>query len=204
MPPEATSSPLLTFELLGEYETRLKGMGVPIKDVFAPGLSEPEMAAAVAALPLELSLEARVWWGWHNGILDGEGLYRGLIAPGTYLRSLEQAIRDHDENRALAEERDPENGDLWWDPAWMPILSPDNGTTIGCDCSVAEGEPSPLHVVWWENPDDPGPRQAAQSLGQMVVWWLDAVDSGIWRYDPTEGRWRRDWAAVPAERNGLV
>jgi hypothetical protein len=53
-----------------------------------------------------------------------------------------------------------------------PDLSPANGTTIGCDCSVAEGEPSPLHVVWWTNPDDDAPRRTAESLGQMVVWWL--------------------------------
>jgi hypothetical protein len=63
-------------------------------------LGEAEMAAAVAPLPLELPLEARVLWGWRNGYV-------------------------------------------------IPILSPANGTTIGCDCSVAEGEPSPVHVVWW-------------------------------------------------------
>jgi hypothetical protein len=204
MPSDAASVPVLTFELLGEYEDRLSGIGVPIEDVFAPGLSDAEMAAAVAPLPLELSLEAKVWWGWHNGILAGEDPYRGQIAPGTYLRSLEQAVRDHSENRALAEERDPRDRALWWDPEWMPILSPSNGTTIGCDCSVAEGKPSPLHIVWWKNPDDTRPRRAAGSLGQMVVWWLDAIDGGIWSYNRDEGGWRRNWAAVPPERNGLV
>jgi hypothetical protein len=162
------------------------------------------MAAVVAPLQLELSAEARVWWGWRNGFVPGAPPYGGLIAPGCYLVSLERAVTGHAENRALAEEREPSHPDHWWDSLWVPILSPANGTTIGCDCSVAEGEPSPLHVVWWKNPDDDAPRRTAGSVGQMLVWWLEAIDSGLWGYDRDARRWTRDWEAVPPERNGLV
>jgi hypothetical protein len=195
---------MLTQELLLEYEGRLRSLGVPVDEVFGPGLGDATMDAAVAVLPLELSVEARVWWRWRNGVRPDAPAYGGHIAPGTYLVSLERAVRAHGENRLLAAERDAENADRWWAPQWMPILSPDNGTTIACDCSVTEGLPSPLHVVWWEDPDADTPPRAAGSLGQMVVWWLEAIDAEIWGYDRDSRRWTRDWEAVPPERHGLV
>jgi hypothetical protein len=200
------SEPLLTIELLGDFERRLHEHGVPIKDILAPGLSDAEMAARVHPLPLELSREARVWWGWHNGTLPVEDYRYGLIAPGRYLVPLERAVADYRENRLLAEERARAGGspEVWWDPKWIPLLSPDNGTTIACDCSVGPRDPSPLHVVWWKLPDYDRPQRASDSLGQMIVWWIEAIDSGMWHYDRDAAIWRRDHRAIPPQRDGLV
>jgi hypothetical protein len=204
MPTEAQAGRMLTEELLLEYERRLRTLGVSVDGAFNSGLGDGEMAAAVDALPLELSAEARVWWRWRDGVRPDAPPGSGHIAPGTHLLSLERAVRAYRENRLLAAEIDPENPDRWWNPQWLPLLSPDNGTTIGCDCSVTGGEPSPLHVVWWEDPDEGAPRRAAGSLGQMVVWWLEAIDAGVWGYDRDSRRWTRDWQGVPPERSGLV
>jgi hypothetical protein len=38
----------------------------------------------------------------------------------------------------------------------------------------------------------------------MVDWWLEALNAGVWSYDPENRRWQRDWEAVPADRTGLV
>jgi hypothetical protein len=163
------------------------------------------MAAIVEPLPLELSSEARVWWAWHNGSVVGEDRRHRQVAPGIYLLSLERAVASYHENRRLAEERvEGCNPDRWWNPEWLPLLSPDNGTTIGCDCSVARGRPSPLYVVWWKLPDYDGAQLSTGSMGQMIEWWMDAIESGIWRYDPAATLWTRDYRAVPPEKEGLV
>ena len=163
------------------------------------------MEAATAALPLELSSEARLWWGWHDAIRGDADPRDGVLAPGSYMLSLEQAVAAYEDNRALAAERDDQGDpDVWWHPDWIPLLEPDNGVTIACDCSVAPGDPSPLWVVWWKLPDYDGPRRKTDSVGQMVDWWLEALNAGVWSYDPENRRWQRDWEAVPADRTGLV
>ena len=69
------SLPLLTTELLAEYEGSLRDLGVQVEGGFASGLGEAEMAAVLAPLPLELAVEARVWWGWRNGFVPGAPPY---------------------------------------------------------------------------------------------------------------------------------
>lgn len=197
--------PLLTADLIGRYERCLEGSGVPLVEFAEPGLSDAEMASLVEPLPLALSTEAKSWWSWQNGSVPGMGPGRGQVAPGVYLVSLERAVSDYHENRLLAEERSEEGSpDSWWDPEWIPILSPENGTTIGCDCSVPPGSPSPLYVVWWKLPDHDGPQRATGSLGQMVEWWIEAINTGIWQYDRDAHRWHRDYRAVPRDREGIV
>lgn len=85
----------------------------------------------------------------------------------------------------------------------MPILSPANGITIGCDCSVAEGSRA-RSTSCGKDPEDEAPRRTAGSLVRMVAWWLEAIDSGVWGYDRGARRWTRHWETVPPERNGLV
>jgi hypothetical protein len=40
----------------------------------------------------------------------------------------------------------------------------------------------------------------------MVTWWIDAIDSGAWRYDAEVAAWRYDWERLEPEREltGLV
>ena len=95
--------------------------------------------------------------------------------------------------------------DWWWQPGWLPITTNGAGTTIACDCSVPEGEPSPMYAVNWgvrENFYEP----SAASFGQMVTWWIEALDDGSWRYDREAGRWDYNWELVEPERQlgGLV
>lgn len=32
----------------------------------------------------------------------------------------------------------------------------------------------------------------AESFGQMVAWWIDAIERGVWRYDTDLQRWEID------------
>jgi hypothetical protein len=47
---------------------------------------------------------------------------------------------------------------------------------------------------------------SAASFGEMVTWWIEALDDGSWRYDREAGRWDYNWELVDTERQlgGLV
>jgi hypothetical protein len=42
--------------------------GAPIVDHLQPGLSDEQMDELTAPLGLSLPVEARRWWGWHDGV----------------------------------------------------------------------------------------------------------------------------------------
>lgn len=39
----------------------------------------------------------------------------------------------------------------------------------------------------------------APSVGTMVQMWIDAIDAGLWTYDPETDVIEHDWDAMPAE-----
>jgi hypothetical protein len=196
---------LLTHRHLDEYRERLGQVGVPIDAIKGRALSDGEIDALVEPLPVGLSAEARVWWSWDGGGDWASDSTEHPIAPGMYWMSLDRAVAAYRENRALAEERGGTEGrDTWWRPAWIPLLSPDTGTTIACDCSVPTATPSPLFVVWWKLPDYDGPQDGTSSIRQMVEWWIEAIENNVWDYDRSAGAWRRDYQRVPPGREGVV
>jgi hypothetical protein len=57
------------------------------------------------------------------------------------------------------------------------------------DCSVPEGQPTPLRFIDLQDVEG-SPRPRAQSLGQMVSWWIRALDSGGWHWDAAGSEWK--------------
>ena len=75
-----------------------------------------------------------------------------------------------------------------------------------CDCSVAEGAPTPIRHFDHEFAGE-SRRAVAESLGTVVLWWIEAIDSGAWRFDTDRGFWDIDHERLgdPAlARTGLV
>jgi hypothetical protein len=61
---------------------------------------------------------------------------------------------------------------------------------VACDCAVEPDAPVPIlkgdpHLV-----DEVG-TVAARSFGEMVQWWIEALETGIWIYEPDHDRWER-------------
>ncbi|HME01982.1 MAG TPA: hypothetical protein VKG38_03000, partial [Solirubrobacteraceae bacterium] len=112
---------LLTSELLGSYETRLRSAGVLVDEAPAPR-SRTDQDEITRPLGLVLSEEARLWWGWHDG---SSGWWRGncLGFCGDGFTSLERAVKLATELRGVAEEfteEVDEAGELL-DRAWLPF-----------------------------------------------------------------------------------
>lgn len=185
------SIPLLDAELLRAYEDRLRSQGLPLDRLTNPGLTISEIENVLSPLGLRLPSEGREWWGWHNGEND-EGRGR-VIGPWRRFLSLEKSVKVYRELRPIAEElAEPglppplDDPDFRWNPAWLPIKGPQLPFVI--DCSVAEGEPTPIRMLDWQNVDEFF-RPRADSFGQMVQWWIDAIDAGAWRWNPERNQW---------------
>jgi hypothetical protein len=74
-----------------------------------------------------------------------------------------------------------ERAEYWWRTSWFPIT--ERLGAIRCDCAVDEGAPTPIYYADSHDDDAGGlttPR--VDSFGTMVSWWIQALESGAWRY----------------------
>lgn len=195
----------LTSELLENYAADLRSLGVPIADCLAPGLASERMDLMTHPLGLDLPTEARVWWGWHDGVAGSDAVPTDVTITGSGWRylSLEQALNATTETRDVADRfgprDDPSGG---WPSEWIVVLRAMHGAVAAIDCAV-ESSGSPVYVVEWEEGFPTGP--SSPSMGSMVAGWIDAVARGIHGYERGRG-WRYDWdrTTVEERRRGLV
>jgi cell wall assembly regulator SMI1 len=215
---EQADVPLLSFELLDQLRLRLVEQRAPVVDLLTPGLDDRELDTVLQDIGLRPSTEARIWWAWSGGVAPSAVQFSNerSIGPGQEFLEPAEALALYKQTRGIAQEMADDAAafapnteratvDWWWQPGWLPITTNGAGTTIACDCSVSEGEPSPMHAVHWgarENFYEP----SAQSFGQTVQWWIDALDAGAWRYQADSGRWVYKWKLVDRDRqlSGLV
>ena len=130
------------------------------------------MEGLTAPLGLRLPIEAERWWGWHDGVPEKACAVAGdreLGGPGFQFLPLAEAVEHYRAGRETArraaarlvddEFADP---DRWWNPAWFTIITAGHGVSVTVDCSVAEGDATPVRAVG--GPMEPG----AGSLGELV------------------------------------
>jgi cell wall assembly regulator SMI1 len=175
-------------DLLSDFEARLRSQGLPVDEWAKPGLAAGKIEEMLAPLGLRLPTEGLTWWQWHDGA-NRQGQER-LFGPWKAYLSLDEAIAVYQESRSVAEvtagawpQNDP---DFLWHPTWLPIKGPQLPIVI--DCSVPEGQPTPVIFVDWQNVDGFS-KPRAESFGQMVSWWIEAIDCGAWRWDPERNQW---------------
>jgi len=201
---------LLDEALLEELGARWRDQRAPIAERLQPGLSDGEMDALTAPVGLHLPAEARIWWGWHDGVpADPSGLmvYRQIGGAGLPYLPLADAVTEYRRRRALAAEStreapaDSERArvDFWWDPTWLPVTYSGHGSAVAIGCEVPPGTPSPVRVVDWEDMSD-SRSIVTPSLRTVVTWWIEALDSGSFRYDQDRNVWTGDPDATPPER----
>lgn len=87
----------------------------------------------------------------------------------------------------------------WWNPSWFPIAIRVSNHIVVCDCSVAVNSATPIRVIDWH--DDAFDQQKAPSSGQMVEWWVEALENGAWCHDADEQRWVSDASLITRERD---
>ncbi len=204
------TGPLLSTHLLDKLLKRWVHAGLPLVERLQPGLDEARLSELTQAVGLELPAEARLWWSWRNGTErapEGGSADFRLMTPAFQFLSIEEAIESYVQSREIVRmvgesEVGPGELDAWVDSWWPPDLFPitKNAGTVVCDCRAPEATGTPIR---WMEPSalhEGVPEPRARSFGELVTYWIDAWDSGIWTYRPTEGRWHRDESLVGPEK----
>jgi cell wall assembly regulator SMI1 len=206
---EPVPDELLNIELLTRLERCWQARDLPILRRLKPGLSDAEIDALTEPLGLRLPVEARTWWGWHDGVdmtgakfeFDREmGAWWPYLSLAEAVAECQRCRRDSEEmERAIAQ---PEPA--WWYPSWFPITVDPPVAILACDCAVPKGEPTPIrHISAPEG--QPPPAPSVPSLGALIARWIEAFDRGIWTPKPgggwtiDEDRWPPEWP-----RNDIV
>ena len=189
---------------LAHLEGLLRERGAPVVPRLRPSATPEALAAVEEHLGRPLPLEVRQWWGWHDGtdIKPDERAVRGSIGPGLIFLRTERAMEVTRECRDEAEDIAPENPDSLWRKTWLAIGSLGK---VACDCAVEFEAPVPILDVDPHHAPVLGAVSAC-SFGEMVRWWIEALEAGAWIYEPEHDRWERRPELVPPEREvaGLV
>lgn len=201
MADEDSAPILLTAEVLASFEERLREHAPSLLERLAPGLEEPEMERLVARFDLELTSELRRWWGWRNGIPRTEIEYKTERSLGHNQVLIPLAEAGEMRVRWCARELEL-SGSVDWEAGWLPIGEASD--FIVGDCSVARDAPTPILLLDGMSENPRAPR--ARSLGELVSWWIEAIDSGAWTYRDRVAGWAVDWDRLRPElvRSWLV
>ncbi len=121
--------------------------------------------------------------------------WRDITASRNYWLSLARAVTEARETERIVADVGAEPGRLWWS-SLLPILSTPHGSLIAVDCAEPHAPTSTVYYLEWEG----GIWPKARSLGQMVGWWIEAVDIGAYDFDRAEGRWISDWDRLTTDQ----
>ena len=184
---------------LARLEELLRERGAPVVPRLQPPATPEALAAVEEYLGRPLPLEVRQWWGWHDGTnaKPDERAARGSIGPFFIFLRAERAIEVTRYRRNEAEDIAPEDPDSLWRGTWLAI-----GTfgRVACDCAVEADASVPILKVDPHLVDELG-GVAARSFGEMVRWWIEALEAGAWIYEAEHDRWERRPELISLERD---
>lgn len=172
-------------QLLDEFTRALTSAGAAITHTWAPGLSDAEIDALIEPHDLVLPEEARRWWRWHNGCVEGTRPPRTDILPRRALKSLEETL-------ALYAEAKDTDRDVYGADRWLSPVS--DVPRLWFVCSGAVHEPVPICMQ--EDVDDP--EAVLPSIGELVRTWTELIDTSAFTTD-ANGDWEWHFERIPQD-----
>jgi hypothetical protein len=172
---------LLTEDLQVRFDGALAAAGAPIVDAWRPGLSDDEIDTLSNRYNLRLPNEARAWWRWHNGVVEGS---LAEITPARIPATLQRTLDTFAELRGVHLDLDGVDGRLkpLSDAPWI---------FFACD------GPADAPVPIWVGDHGVESRLALPSIGELVATWAELIETGVYRIDQ-DGEWEDpEWEALP-------
>ena len=175
----------LDAEVLDRLEATWRRLGVGWVDKMRPGAHERDLDRLEVTFGYAFPVEARHWWGWHDGIEGGDA----WIGMGLAWIRAEDAVKIALNNRAVAEEvgaDDSRTPSEIWPPSFLPVF------TSGRDLVLEASETASGALIYHSfHPDPLTGSEVAPSLGAFLSSLCDLYDSGQQAWNPTEGHWDR-------------
>jgi cell wall assembly regulator SMI1 len=205
---------MLTEQLLDRLAATWRAHNVPVEEALAPGTDVSSFTSDDGRLHIELPAELRAWWAWHDG---GSSQAQSLFAwqMGPLLQPLSSRSSRDRWQRSMAMAKDvaadapagTANADpeYWWRSSWVPLFSDGSGYLVG-DCEIGGQDVAPIRRVEWGPDLDVVARPRTDSFGQLVEWWIEAIELGLWTFDHAAGMWvGAPWEKTLSERyEGLI
>jgi cell wall assembly regulator SMI1 len=191
---------MLTEQLLDRLSATWHAHGVPIEDALAPGRAVESFTSDDGSFHVDLPEELRTWWAWHDGASWGAIGPHLTTYSSTKSHEWWQTMMAEAATMATRTETDP---DFWWQETWVPLSSNGAGGEHVADCRLGPAGVTPIRLVDWHHEERLPP--ATDSLGQLVEWWIEAIELGIWTWDTDRGMWVRAlWDDEIEQRYGLL
>jgi cell wall assembly regulator SMI1 len=183
---------MLSEQLLDRLSATWRAHGAPIEDALAPGRAVESFTSDDGAFHADIPDEVRTWWAWHDGDVEGLSVFASQMGPNlqpmssTWSREWWQTMMSEAATMATSTETDPS---FWWQETWVPLLSNSAGGYLVADCGLGPADVTPVRLVDWHHEERLPP--ATDSLGQLVEWWIEAIELGIWTWDQDRSMWVR-------------
>lgn len=174
----AGNSTPLDAELIQRFERALFSAVPGYETHLQPGLSWSEIDDVTASLPGSLPDEAYVWWSWRNGLPSFGPHERPSEVPPTFgsgeyrLSSIEESMKSYVALREFAKSQDQVPADLIAPSGLFPIeLSHEFSLLV-------TPERQKVSPVIWTIDDVEAGTEVAPSLGCVISWWAESLESG--------------------------
>jgi hypothetical protein len=123
-----------------------------------------------------------------------------MVGAGFEFLPLDDALAVYEDHRGIAADL---GQDERWPKSWLPISHDPAGNPLALDVSEPDAPLTPVLAVALERSEAPV-EPSCRSLGELVSWWLEAFDEGIWRYDREARRWQYHWERIDERRTGVL
>jgi hypothetical protein len=189
---------------LQELEELWRRGGVPIEELFGPGLNPATARSMLQGAGLRPVAEAIEWFSWHNGAGPARRSDPWLgPTPWTALSLTEalEARASRFSGAIYAAEHIDRNTlpSHWWDESWLPIA--DNGGQGTLTINLSEfSESVAVRSVNWSDEDFRTVRE--DSLKDLVDVWITIIRRGGWTWSGSLKHWQGDFSALPMELRG--
>jgi hypothetical protein len=88
-----------------------------------------------------------------------------------------------------------------WSWRWLPIVGTNaHGGLLVVDGTDTTVQATPVYYSEPAEPAAPGATPATQTLGQVVLWWIEAMDDGAFVYDDQAGYWKHNYDRLDPQR----
>lgn len=174
-------------ELLALYEEELVLQGCPIRSYLGKPLDAAHVRRRMTDHQLSPTEEAVALFGWADGF--------SRPMPCLFLASLEDCLFGYRMRQEMLRHPEPGlEGMDWGAPeGWMPLENDNYGLAIEC----LPGTHVPEVRAMTPDFDEDAGLHRVRSLSTIIVWAIEGLRGGAYRWQPSRGVWQMEYHLVP-------